>query len=82
MYINKCGAISDEKNLSAAEQKKKEQARIPGENVNQEWPESAVSKKSKRTSFALSKQRDGYCWPINLFVRLAGLIKLLFSSFE
>jgi hypothetical protein len=66
MYLNKFGAISDEKNLSAAKQKKKEQARIPRENVDQERQKSALGKKSQRTPFALSKQRDGYCWSISL----------------
>lgn len=82
LYLNKCGAISDEKNLSAEEQEKKEQAWIPRENVYQEWTKSTVCKKGKGTSFAFSKQRDGYGWSISLFVRLAVSNKLLFSSFE
>jgi hypothetical protein len=66
MYLNKFGAISDEKDLSATEQKKKKQAWIPRENVDQERQKSAFSKKSQRASFAFGKQRDGYCRSIGL----------------
>ena len=81
MYLNKFGAISDEKNLSAAEQKKKEQAWISRENVDQERQKSAFSKKSQRASLAFGKQRDGYGSSISLAVRPAGINKIALFTF-